>query len=126
MLEHLPFPDNVSDVFLSDDCGGEVSALSRGVRARYDLLSSLRIYLRAKVKAVSLRSTMRTLPKAPLPTTRKSLKWLSLTVGAAGQHAAQPAEADEVGGVPTFIVGVNGLALLVAHDGGGWKSRGSG
>jgi hypothetical protein len=32
------------------------------------------MYLRAKVSPESLRSTIRTLPKAPLPTTRKSRK----------------------------------------------------
>ena len=46
--------------------------------------SSLRMYLSAKVKPVSLRSTMRTLPNAPLPTTRRSLKWLRLTAQEAG------------------------------------------
>lgn len=37
------------------------------------------MYFNANVKPVSLRSTMRTLPKAPLPTTRSRRKWLRLT-----------------------------------------------
>jgi hypothetical protein len=37
------------------------------------------MYLRAKVKPVSFRSTMRTLPKAPFPTTRSNRKWLRFT-----------------------------------------------
>lgn len=41
--------------------------------------SSLRMYLRAKDRPVSLRSTMRTLPKAPRPTTRRRRKWLRFT-----------------------------------------------
>ena len=41
--------------------------------------SSLRIYFRAKVRPVSLRSTILTFPKAPFPTTRSSRKWLRLT-----------------------------------------------
>lgn len=41
--------------------------------------SSFRMYFRAKVRPVSFRSTMRTFPKAPLPTTRKRRKWLRLT-----------------------------------------------
>ena len=36
--------------------------------------SSLRIYFRAKVRPVSFLSTMRTFPKAPLPTTRSKRK----------------------------------------------------
>lgn len=41
--------------------------------------SSLRIYLSANVRPVSFLSTIRTLPKAPLPTTRRRRKWLRLT-----------------------------------------------
>lgn len=44
------------------------------------LPSSFRIYLRANVRLVSLRSTIRTLPKAPRPTTRNSRKWFRFTV----------------------------------------------
>lgn len=47
---------------------------------RLSLPSSLRMYLRAKVNPVSFRSTIRTLPNAPFPTTLKSRKWLRLTV----------------------------------------------
>ena len=39
-----------------------------------DVPSSLRIYFRAKVKPVSFRSTMRTFPNAPFPTTRSRRK----------------------------------------------------
>lgn len=45
-----------------------------------DKPSSFLMYLSAKVRPVSLRSTMRTLPKAPLPTTRSSRKWFRFTV----------------------------------------------
>lgn len=41
--------------------------------------SSFRMYFRAKDKLVSFLSTMRTLPKAPRPTTRSRRKWLRLT-----------------------------------------------
>ena len=42
--------------------------------------SSLRIYFNAKVKPVSFFSTIRTLPKAPLPTTRSSRNWFKFTI----------------------------------------------
>lgn len=38
------------------------------------------MYLSANVRLVSLRSTMRTLPKAPRPTTRSRRKWLRLAI----------------------------------------------
>lgn len=41
--------------------------------------SSLRMYLSANDSPVSLRSTIRTLPKAPRPTTRRRRKWFKLT-----------------------------------------------
>lgn len=45
-----------------------------------DAPSSLRMYFRANAKPVSFLSTIRTLPKAPRPTTRNNRKWLRFTV----------------------------------------------
>ena len=42
-------------------------------------ISSFRMYLSANVRPVSFRSTIRTFPNAPLPTTRSKRKWLRLT-----------------------------------------------
>ncbi len=42
---------------------------TRPKRCHYGIPSSLRMYFSANDKLVSLRSTMRTLPKAPRPTT---------------------------------------------------------
>ena len=60
--------------------------------------SSLRMYLSAKVKPVSLRSTMRTLPNAPLPTTRRSLKWLRLTAPESGSQPTSKARRQQQAG----------------------------
>lgn len=56
--------------------GQEKSAL----RETKHIPSSLRIYFNAKVKPVSFFSTIRTLPKAPLPTTRSSRNWFKFTI----------------------------------------------
>lgn len=48
-------------------------------RDQCHLPSSFRIYLRANDRLVSFRSTIRTLPKAPRPTTRRRRKWLRFT-----------------------------------------------
>lgn len=42
-------------------------------------ISSFRMYFSANVRPVSFRSTIRTFPNAPLPTTRSKRKWLRLT-----------------------------------------------
>lgn len=42
------------------------------------------------MRPVSLRSTMRTLPKAPLPTTRSSRKWLRFTVVVVSAGSSTP------------------------------------
>jgi hypothetical protein len=42
-------------------------------------ISSFRMYFNANVRPVSFRSTIRTFPNAPLPTTRSKRKWLRLT-----------------------------------------------
>lgn len=88
--------------------------------------SSFLMYLSAKVRPVSLRSTMRTLPKAPLPTTRSRRKWLRFTAG-----ACQPGVVDDVGpeaiGLvsPRTLVGEDhGLAVALTH-GGLWDGDGS-
>lgn len=41
--------------------------------------SSFRMYFRANVRPVSFFSTMRTFPKAPLPTTRRRRNWFKFT-----------------------------------------------
>jgi hypothetical protein len=45
----------------------------------HDLPSSFLMYFSANVKPVSFLSTIRTLPKAPFPTTLSNRKWLRLT-----------------------------------------------
>lgn len=82
------------------------------------------MYLRAKVKPVSFRSTMRTLPKAPLPTTRSSRKWSRLTA----VHQC-PVLRKSVVGRLTFVSKDDGLAAGVAHSGGSraaWDVEGKG
>src|SRR5271170_3609791 len=79
MLEHSTFSNNVADAFRANDCHA-----CQGMKASWTwaecVPSSLRMYFSAKVNPESLRSTMRTLPKAPLPTTRSRRKWLRHTV----------------------------------------------
>lgn len=59
----------------------------------------------------SLRSTMRTLPNAPLPTTRNRRKWLRLTK----DPSAAVIKSGQRLSWPTFVGQDNGLALRVAH-----------
>ena len=80
MFEHSPLADDVSHTFGTNDYVTDQVYDSFGVWRALNVPSSLRIYLRAKVKPVSFLSTMRTLPKAPLPTTLSSRKWLRLTI----------------------------------------------
>ena len=56
-----------------------LSLRHRGVRGGVPP-SSFRMYLRANDKFVSFLSTIRTLPKAPRPTTLRRRKWLRFTV----------------------------------------------
>lgn len=59
---------------LSERTTGQISDIRNMIGHSAHAPSSFRIYLSAKVRPVSLRSTMRTLPKAPLPTTLSNLK----------------------------------------------------
>lgn len=100
VFEHSALPNDIADALGSYDCDCERHVSRRRfclhdvgaagtedwegykgmtVKARCsttpdDIPSSLRIYLRAKARLVSLRSTMRTFPKAPRPTTRRRRK----------------------------------------------------
>lgn len=74
VLEHPPLPDDIPHAlrphhYVPCKLHVEIKPFSAQCPP-----SSLRMYFKAKVKPVSFLSTMRTLPKAPLPTTRKSLK----------------------------------------------------
>lgn len=94
MFQHSPLTDDVSDAFRLDNCWDVSRAVSAVCRcsctpilmcsehheSSFDGPSSLRMYFSANAKFVSLRSTMRTLPKAPRPTTRSKRKWLRLAV----------------------------------------------
>ena len=72
-ISHTLRPNNYYSVrLISTEAMGH-SALS--------LPSSFRIYFKANVNPVSFRSTIRTFPKAPFPTTLSSRKWLRLTIG---------------------------------------------
>lgn len=77
------------------------------------------MYLRAKDRPVSFLSTIRTLPKAPRPTTRSKRKWFRFTATrekAHGQHCTMKASIHfRIGGRQTFPVELDGLALTVAH-----------
>ena len=88
------------------------------------------MYLRAKVKPVSFRSTMRTFPNAPFPTTRRSRKWLRLTVervckhtcnygGSSVRRSSGVSKADRMNDGEdwklTFVSEDNGLAIGIAH-----------
>lgn len=81
---------------------------------------------------MSFLSTMRTLPKAPRPTTRSRRKWLRFTVGQAvvsrcvwdsirhdvvedGTGDGEDEAEEEGRGGRTLAVEINGLALTVAH-----------
>jgi hypothetical protein len=87
MLEHAALSYDISYAFGPDDCvlprmsATTPEADSAGSRVGLCVPSSLRIYFKANDRLVSFRSTMRTLPKAPRPTTRSSRKWLRFTVG---------------------------------------------
>lgn len=59
-------------------------------------LSSFRMYFKAKVKPVSFRSTIRTFPKAPFPTTRRSRKWFKFTIGTRNSSAKRPVRLDRM------------------------------
>jgi hypothetical protein len=54
--------------------------VSKGLNRGLNQPSSLRMYFSANVNPVSFLSTMRTLPNAPLPTTRSKRKWLRFTI----------------------------------------------
>jgi hypothetical protein len=90
------------------------------------------MYFNANERPVSFLSTMRTLPKAPRPTTRKRRKWLRLTAVKMHQHprlglgmgwwgrrrGGRRASLGLRRAVLTFAVGLDGLALDVAHRNG--------
>lgn len=121
MLEHASLADDVAYTFGPYNCdtaSASSSAPGRGAERRRGgaqgrrehSLSSLRMYLRAKVRPVSLRSTMRTLPKAPLPTTRSRRKWLRLT-GWDGQWCWVESRA----GGHTLVGEDDGLSVALTH-----------
>lgn len=89
MLQHSSFSNDVSYTFRPHNYDRLTYAgkLFGGLRAGFDELSSFRIYLRANVNLVYLCSTIRTLPKAPFPTTRPRVKWFRPT-GIHRQHVA--------------------------------------
>ena len=65
---------------LSDRTTATMSVLFPFVeRNLSDMPSSFRMYFNANVSPESLRSTILTLPNAPLPTTRNRRKWFRLT-----------------------------------------------
>ena len=74
--------------------------------------SSFLMYFRANDRLVSFLSTIRTLPKAPRPTTLSSLKWLRLTIGG---HSC-------LAGCPGGSGKGSGLAYLRHHS--RWASPG--
>ena len=80
MFQHPSLPNDVAHALGTHNCKivSDYGNTFRGIVIMC-VLSSFRMYLRAKVKPVSFRSTIRTLPKAPLPTTRRRRKWLRLT-----------------------------------------------
>lgn len=87
MLEHATLSNDIPYTFGSDDWDGEgyqVSIVTKeprsGSDSRNGAPSSLRMYLSANERPVSFRSTIRTLPNAPRPTTRSSRKWFKFTV----------------------------------------------
>lgn len=90
MFHHPPFPQYVSHTLWPNNFGRLSVNHFFHIDRSCDILSSLRMYFNAKVSCVSFLSTIRTLPKAPLPTTRSNLKWLRLTgISVSYCHAAQ-------------------------------------
>lgn len=104
VLQHAPLPDDITDTFRSHDygtalaakyrpsvesattsCNGEMGGKGPPLTGRGNpgngVPSSFRIYFSANVRPVSFLSTILTLPKAPLPTTRRRRKWFRLTAG---------------------------------------------
>lgn len=94
MFEHATFSYDISNTFGAYDCRREGMLTCEYSSIMYhdgnsgqgwlslprvDVPSSLRIYFSAKDKFVSFLSTIRTLPKAPRPTTRNNRKWLRFT-----------------------------------------------
>ena len=82
MLEHSSFAYDIADAFRAYDWWAGVSLSPTSTPT--ELLgsvppSSFRMYLRAKDRPVSFLSTIRTLPKAPRPTTLRRRKWFRFT-----------------------------------------------
>lgn len=87
VLEHSSLSDDVADAFGSDDWGLSQSCrrnrtkhmakpvqVGDGAWVIHGAPSSFRMYFSANDSPVSFRSTMRTFPKAPRPTTRRRRK----------------------------------------------------
>lgn len=93
MLEHATLADNISYTLGTNDCTRtDISTVARpnsgGSNLEWGAPSSLRMYLSANERPVSLRSTIRTLPKAPRPTTRSRRKWFKLTRAPPALHVS--------------------------------------
>lgn len=82
MLEHSSFANDVSDTLGANDCNDRMSDGKDPEMMKTEACwkvedyspSSFRMYFRANDKPVSFLSTIRTLPKAPRPTTRSKRK----------------------------------------------------
>jgi hypothetical protein len=82
VLEHAPLSNDVANTLGAYHCCTTSASVPASMQSHIvHTPSSFRMYLSAKVRPVSFRSTMRTLPNAPLPTTRSSRKWLRFTAG---------------------------------------------
>ena len=127
VLEHSSFSDDIADAFGADDCMrcqyprprhncGLVGA-SSGSRWAQFAPSSFRMYFSANDSPVSFRSTMRTFPKAPRPTTRNRRKWFRLTVCGPPRSVIDIPKSNRDHGRSrlTLAVEVDGLALAVTH-----------
>lgn len=75
--------------------------------------SSFRIYFNANDRPVSFLSTIRTFPKAPLPTTRSRRKWFKFT--ARNEQVSRLLECRPPDGQLTLAVEIDGFSLTVAH-----------
>lgn len=84
MFEHATLSDDVPYALGSDDWSEKrISIVMSDWWSTQWLVcapSSLRMYLSANERPVSFRSTIRTLPNAPRPTTRSNRKWFRFTI----------------------------------------------
>jgi hypothetical protein len=123
MLQHSPFAYDIANTLRPHDWSTRVSFLLlfqvMGGSPSNNPPSSFLMYFRANDRPVSFLSTIRTLPKAPRPTTLRRRKWFRFT-NADETLCQQGRMADrrlvtEPAGELTLTVEVDGLALAVAH-----------